>query len=209
VLRPIAQAPALSQIAIFIGLLLIFHSLGGALFDHSLRAFPSPFPHTVGFAQGYLTAHGLGTIAVVLAVSLMLYLALRYLPIGLALRAAALDPDAARLVGIRVDRMLALGWGLAAAIGALAGALIAPVVFLEPNMMTAILLYGFAAALVGGIDNPWGALPGGIIVGVIENLLGAFVIGTEFKLSAALVLIVLVLMVRPQGLFGQRVVRRV
>jgi branched-chain amino acid transport system permease protein len=145
----------------------------------------------------------------VLAVSLMLYLALRYLPIGLALRAAALDPDAARLVGIRVDRMLALGWGLAAAIGALAGALIAPVVFLEPNMMTAILLYGFAAALVGGIDNPWGALPGGIIVGVIENLLGAFVIGTEFKLSAALVLIVLVLMVRPQGLFGQRVVRRV
>jgi branched-chain amino acid transport system permease protein len=105
--------------------------------------------------------------------------------------------------------MLALGWGLAAAIGAVAGMLIAPVVYLDPNMMTSILLYGFAAALAGGLDNPWGALPGGILVGVLENLLGAFVIGTEFKLSAALLLIVLALLLRPQGLFGRRVVSRV
>jgi branched-chain amino acid transport system permease protein len=208
-LRPLAGSPVFSQIAVFIGLLLIFHALGGALFDHTLRVFPSPFPAGVGGSNAYLTAHGVGTLAVVLLVSLILFLAFRFTRLGLAMRAAALDPEAARLVGIRVDRMLALGWGLAASIGAIAGVLIAPVVFLDPNMMTSILLYGFAAALVGGIDNPWGALPGGIIVGVTENLLGAFVIGTEFKLSAALLLIVLMLLVRPQGLFGRRLVSRV
>jgi branched-chain amino acid transport system permease protein len=142
-------------------------------------------------------------------VSLALFVLFRLTRIGLAMRAAALDPDSARLMGVRVDRMLALGWGLAAAIGAVAGMLIAPVVYLDPNMMTSILLYGFAAALAGGLDNPWGALPGGILVGVLENLLGAFVIGTEFKLSAALLLIVLALLLRPQGLFGRRVVSRV
>jgi len=208
-LRPLARAPALSQIAIFIGLLLIFHALGGTVFDHTLRVLESPFPATAWYASAYLPAHGVGTLAVVLFVSLILFLALRWTRFGLAMRAAALDPEAARLLGIRVDRMLAMGWGLAAAIGAIAGILIAPVVFLDPNMMTTILLYGFAAALVGGIDNPWGALPGGIVVGVTENLLGAFVIGTEFKLSAALLLIVLMLLVRPQGLFGRKVVSRV
>jgi branched-chain amino acid transport system permease protein len=209
VLRPMARAPVLSQIAVFIGLLLIFHALTGALFDHTLRVVPSPFPAQAWYASAYLTAHGVGTLAVVLFVSLVLFLTFRWTRFGLAMRAAALDPEAARLVGIRVERMLAAGWGLAAAIGAIAGVLIAPVVYLDPNMMTSILLYGFAAALVGGIDNPWGALPGGIIVGVTENLLGAFVTGTEFKLSAALFLIVLMLLLRPQGLFGRRLVSRV
>lgn len=209
ILRPLSNAPVLSHITVFIGLLLIFHALAGALFDHTLRAFPSPFPKDVWGSSTYLSAHGLGTVLTVLAVSLMLYLVLRWTPLGLAMRAAAHDPEAARLLGVRVDRMLALGWGLAAAIGALAGMLIAPIVYLDPNMMTTILLYGFAAALVGGIDNPWGALPGGIIVGVMENLLGVFITGTEFKLSAALFLMVLVLMWRPQGLLGRRVVQRV
>jgi len=209
ILQPLANAPVLSHITVFIGLLLIFHALSGALFDHTLRAFPSPFPQGLGWSGPSLSAHGLGTLLIVLGVSLLLYLVLRLTPLGLAMRAAAQDPEAARLLGVRVDRMLALGWGLAAAIGALAGILIAPTVYLDPNMMTTILLYGFAAALVGGIDNPWGALPGGIIVGVLENLLGVFVTGTEFKLSAALVLIVLMLMVRPQGLLGRKVVQRV
>jgi branched-chain amino acid transport system permease protein len=105
--------------------------------------------------------------------------------------------------------MLALGWGLAAAIGAVAGMLIAPIVYLDPNMMTGVLIYGFAAALLGGIDNPWGAVVGGFIVGVTENLVGAYWIGTELKLSFALVLIVAVLLLRPAGLFGKVVVSRV
>jgi branched-chain amino acid transport system permease protein len=208
-LAPLARAPVLSHVTVFIGLLLILHALAGALFDHTLKTFPSPFAQQTWYASPYLSAHGAGTLLVMAGVSLALFVLFRLTRIGLAMRAAALDPDSARLMGVRVDRMLALGWGLAAAIGAVAGMLIAPVVYLDPNMMTSILLYGFAAALAGGLDNPWGALPGGILVGVLENLLGAFVIGTEFKLSAALLLIVLALLLRPQGLFGRRVVSRV
>ena len=125
------------------------------------------------------------------------------------MRAAAQDPDSARQVGIRVSWMLALGWGLAAAIGAVAGMMVAPIVYLDPNMMSGVLLYGFAAALLGGINNPWGSIAGGLLVGVIENLLGAYVIGTDLKLSLALVLIVAVLMLKPEGLFGQKLVTRV
>ncbi|MFN5509780.1 MAG: branched-chain amino acid ABC transporter permease, partial [Burkholderiales bacterium] len=132
-----------------------------------------------------------------------------FTPLGLAMRAAAQNPESARLVGVRVSWMLGMGWGLAAAIGAVAGMMVAPIVFLDPNMMGGILLYGFAAALLGGIDNPWGAVVGGFIVGVLENLLGAYVIGTDLKLTVALVLIVGTLIVRPDGLFGKAVVTRV
>jgi len=106
------------------------------------------------------------------------------------MRAAAQNHVSSRLVGIRVGWMLALGWGLAAAVGAIAGMLVAPIIYLEPNMMSGVLLYAFAAALVGGIDNPFGAVLGGFIVGVLENLIGAYVIGTELKLSVVLVLII-------------------
>jgi branched-chain amino acid transport system permease protein len=138
-----------------------------------------------------------------------LYAFFKFTPIGLAMRAAAQNPESARLVGIRVSWMLAVGWGLAAAIGAIAGMMVAPIVYLDPNMMSGILLYGFAAALLGGIDNPGGAVIGGLIVGVLENLLGAYVIGTELKLSVALVLIVATLTLKPNGLFGKHVVTRV
>jgi branched-chain amino acid transport system permease protein len=146
---------------------------------------------------------------VMLIVVLALFAFFRYTPVGLAMRAAAQNPDSARLVGIRVSWMLGLGWGLAAAIGAVAGMMVAPIVFLDPNMMAGILLYGFAAALLGGIDNPWGAVVGGFVVGVLENLLGAYVIGTELKLTVALVLIVVTLTLKPNGLFGKAVVTRV
>jgi branched-chain amino acid transport system permease protein len=125
------------------------------------------------------------------------------------MRAAAQNPESSRLVGIRVGWMLALGWGLAAAVGAVAGMMVAPIVYLDPNMMGGVLLYAFAAALVGGIDNPWGAVIGGFLVGVLENVLGAFVIGNELKLSVALVLIIGVLLVKPSGFFGRVQVSRV
>jgi branched-chain amino acid transport system permease protein len=125
------------------------------------------------------------------------------------MRAAAQNPESSRLVGIRVGWMLALGWGLAAAVGAVAGMMVAPIVYLDPNMMGGVLLYAFAAALVGGIDNPAGAVVGGFVVGVLENVLGAFVIGNELKLSVALVIIIGVLLVRPSGFFGRVQVTRV
>ena len=125
------------------------------------------------------------------------------------MRAVAHNPTSARLVGIRVAWTLALGWGLAAAIGAIAGMLIAPLTFLDPNMMTGILLYAFAAALLGGVDSPPGAVLGGLIVGVLENLLGAYVVGPQLKLTVALAIVILVLIFRPRGLLGRVIVRRV
>ena len=208
ILKPVEKAPVLTNVIVFIGLLVIFNSLAGWIFDHTIKPFPSPFPKLSG-AGLLISGHDLGSIAVMLVVLALLYSFLRFTPVGLAMRAAAQNPESARLVGIRVSWMLGLGWGLSAAIGAVAGMMVAPVVYLDPNMMGGILLYGFAAALLGGIDNPWGAVIGGFIVGVLENLLGAYVIGTELKLTVALVLIVTILTVKPNGLFGKTVVTRV
>jgi branched-chain amino acid transport system permease protein len=150
-------------------------------------------------------------IAVTLVVLLFLYVFFRYTRVGLAMRAAAGNPESARLVGIRVGWMVALGWGMAAAIGAIAGMLIAPVVFLEPNMMLSILLYGFAGAVLGGLTSPGGAVIGGFSLGVLENLAGTYipVVGSELKHPIALVVIVAVLVLKPGGLFGRVAVQRV
>jgi branched-chain amino acid transport system permease protein len=148
---------------------------------------------------------------VTLGVLVFLFVFFRYTRIGLAMRAAAGNPVSARLVGIRVAWMVALGWGMAAAIGAIAGMLIAPVVFLEPNMMISILLYGFAGAVLGGLTSPGGAVIGGFAIGIMENLAGTYipVVGGELKLTIALVVIVVVLIFRPGGLFGRTAVLRV
>ena len=209
ILRPVEKAPVLTNVIVFIGLLLIVNALAGWIFDHTLKSFPSPFPKDAFFSSRFFNAHAVGSAAVMVGVLLALFAFFRFTPIGLAMRAAAQNADSARLVGIRVSWMLGLGWGLAAAIGAVAGMMVAPVVFLDPNMMAGILLYGFAAALLGGIDNPVGAVLGGFVVGVLENLLGAYVIGTELKLTVALVLIVATLTLKPDGLLGKKVVTRV
>ncbi|HEU4644563.1 MAG TPA: branched-chain amino acid ABC transporter permease [Burkholderiales bacterium] len=208
IIRPVENAPVLAVVVVFIALLVILNSVTGWIFSYTIKTFPSPFPAEPIFGQ-YITSHQGGAIGVTLVVLLLLYLFFRYTPLGLALRAAAQNPDSARLVGIRVGWMLALGWGLAAAIGGVAGMMVAPIVFLDPNMMGGVLLYAFAAALVGGIDNPAGAVFGGFLVGVLENVLGAFVIGNELKLAVALVLIIGVLVVRPSGFFGKVLVTRV
>jgi len=208
-LKPVEKAPVLTNVIVFIGLLVIFNSMAGWIFDHTIKAFRSPFPKEGWMVTKYFSGHEIGSILVTLIVLAALYSFFRFTPLGLAMRAAAQNPVSSRLVGIRVSWMLALGWGLAAGIGAIAGMMVAPIVYLDPNMMSGILLYGFAGALLGGIDNPWGAVVGGFIVGVLENILGAYVIGTELKLTVALVLIVTVLTLKPSGLFGKVVVTRV
>jgi len=207
VIRPVEKAPVLAVVVVFIALLVIFTSITGWIYSYTIKTFPSPFPQSFGI--GYMSPHEVGAIGVTLVVLVILYAFFRFTPLGLAMRAAAQNPESARLVGIRVGWMLALGWGLAAAIGSIAGMMVAPIVFLDPNMMGGILLYAFAAALVGGIDSPGGAVFGGFLVGVLENVLGAFVIGNELKLAVALVLIVGVLVVRPSGFFGKVLVNRV
>jgi len=208
IIRPVENAPVLAVVVVFIALLVILNSVTGWIFSYTIKPFPSPFPAEPIFGK-YMSAHEAGAIGVTLVVLLLLYAFFRFTPLGLAMRAAAQNPDSARLVGIRVGWMLALGWGLAAAIGGVAGMMVAPIVYLDPNMMGGVLLYAFAAALVGGVDNPGGAVLGGFMVGVLENVLGAFVIGNELKLAVALVLIIGVLVVKPSGLFGKVFVTRV
>jgi len=208
VVQPVENASILSVVIVFIGLLVILNSLAGWIFTYTIKPFPSPFPAEPLFGNTFVTSHELGAIGVTLLVLLAVFAFFRFTPLGLAMRAAAQNPESSRLVGVRVGWMLALGWGLASAIGAIAGIMVAPTVFLEPNMMSGILLYAFAAALLGGIDSPGGAVLGGFIVGVLENVVGS-VLGTELKLTVALVLIVGVLVIRPSGLFGKVHVTRV
>jgi branched-chain amino acid transport system permease protein len=209
VVRPVEHAPVLAVVTVFIALLVILNSLAGWIYTYTIKSFPSPFPKEPLFGIRFMSAHELGAIGVTLAVLAALYLFFRFTPLGLAMRAAAQNPVSSRLVGIRVGWMLALGWGLAAAVGAVAGMMVAPIVYLDPNMMAGILLYAFAGALLGGIDNPLGAVLGGFAVGIIENLAGAYLVGTELKLTVALVIIVSVLVVKPSGLLGRTVLSRV
>jgi len=212
VIRPVENAPILTIVIVCIGLLVILNSVAGWIYSYIQKPFPSPFPSkpiklgNIGFGT-----HDLGEIGITLVVLLLLFLFFRYTTLGLAMRAAAQNPMSSRLVGIRVGWMLALGWGLAAAFGAVAGMMIAPIVFLDPNMMVGIQIYAFAAATVGGFTSPLGAVVGGLLVGVTENLVGTYVsfIGTELKLTVALAMIIIVLLVRPSGLFGRSFVRRV
>jgi branched-chain amino acid transport system permease protein len=158
-----------------------------------------------------ISVQDIGIVVVSIVLVALLGLFFRYTKLGLALRAVALNPDSSRLVGVRVGWMLALGWGIAAVLGAVAGMMIAPVVFLDPNMMQTILLYAFAAAVLGGLDSPVGALVGGILLGLTITMLERYVgfVGSTLKLPAALLLILVVLLVRPGGLFGSVAVRRV
>jgi branched-chain amino acid transport system permease protein len=208
VIRPVENAPVLAAVIVTIALLLIFNSLAGWIYSYTVQDFPSPFPDRP-LLHSLLTTRDLGVIAVTLIMLVLLFLFFRFTSTGLAMRAAAQNPASARLCGIPVGRMLAIGWGLAAAIGATAGIMVAPVLFLDPNMMGGVLLYAFAGALLGGITSPVGAVVGGLIVGVTENLVGTYLIASQLKLTVALALIILVLVFRPNGLFGTGIVRRV
>jgi len=212
VIRPVENAPILTIVIVTIGLLVILNSVAGWIYSYIQKPFPSPFPSKpIKLGNIVFGTHDLGEIGITLVVLLLLFLFFRYTTLGLAMRAAAQNPMSSRLVGIRVGWMLALGWGLAAAFGAVAGMMIAPIVFLDPNMMVGIQIYAFAAATVGGFTSPLGAVVGGLLVGVTENLVGTYVsfIGTELKLTVALAMIIIVLLVRPSGLFGRSFVRRV
>jgi branched-chain amino acid transport system permease protein len=210
-MAPIRSAPILSHLVAYIALFAILNSTAGFIWEFEIKPFPAPFGSAPLLGNGLLSTHQAAMIAVTFGMLCLLFMFFRYTKLGLAMRAAAENPSSARLVGINVGWTVALGWGMAAAIGAVAGMLIAPVVFLEPNMMVSILLYGFAGAVLGGLTSPGGAAFGGFAVGVVENLAGTYVpvVGPELKLSIALILIVSVLVVKPAGLFGRKTVERV
>src|SRR6266511_2131239 len=212
IIRPVESAPVLTLVIVTLGLALMFNGASAWIWGGAVHQFDSPFStrpiHVAGVA---FSIQDLGIIAVSLVLVFLLWLLFQFTKVGLALRASALNPEATRFVGIRVGWMLALGWGLAAAIGAVSGMMAAPLVFLDPNMMVAILLYAFAAAVLGGLDSPVGAIVGGLVFGVLLNLVSAYwgFVGGALKLPVGLAVILLVLLVRPSGLFGTRAVRKV
>lgn len=212
VIRPIENAPQLTIVIVTLGLLISFNGVAGWIWGYVLKSFPSPFPATpVRFGGVAFGEQDLGVIGVSLGTLCLMYLLFQYTKLGLALRAAALYPQQSRLMGIRVSWMLALGWGLASVVGAVSGIMIAPVVFLDPNMMQGVIVYAFAAAVLGGVESPVGAVIGGLTLGVLLNLLGTYVdfIGTDLRLPVAFAIIIVVLLIRPAGLFGRVHVRRV
>jgi branched-chain amino acid transport system permease protein len=209
--KPLAKAPVLTNVAGFIALFAIINSSAGLIWDFTIKQYPTPFGSSPFLGSQLISTHQAGMIGVTIMLLLALYFFFQYTRIGLAMRAAASVPESARLVGINTSWMIALGWGMATAIGAIAGMLIAPVVFLEPNMMGGVLIYGFAAAVLGGLTSPFGAVVGGFLVGIFENLAGTYIpgVGNELKLPIALALIISVLVVKPAGLFGRHIVKRV
>jgi branched-chain amino acid transport system permease protein len=212
VIQPVSHGSVLTIVIMTIGLVLVFNGLAGLIWSAEIRAFPSPFPNdTWRIGDVAISQESVGTFAVVLAMVGLLWAFFQFTKTGLALRASALNPEASRLVGVRVGWMLAIGWGLAAMLGAVAGMLSAPTLFLEPNMMQVTLIYAFAAAVLGGIDSPFGAVTGGILLGVGLNLIGEYIdfVGADLRLPVALLVILIVLLVRPAGLFGKPVTRRV
>jgi len=211
-IAPVANTSVLAVVIVTIGLLLTFNGLASFIWSPEPQAFPSPFPNetwTIGSVS--ISQRDLGTLIVVLGLVVILWAFFQFTKIGLALRASALNPDASRLVGVRVGWMLAIGWGLAASLGAVAGMLAAPSFLLSPTLMQAVLIYAFAAAVLGGIDSPIGAVVGGLILGVGLNLIETYIdfVGADLKLPVALLIILIVLLVRPAGIFGKPVVRRV
>ena len=209
--KPLAKAPILTNVAGFIALYAIINSVAGLIWDFTIKQYPTPFGSSPFLGSQLISTHQAGMIGVTVLLLILLFFFFQYTRIGLAMRAAASLPESARLVGINTSWMIALGWGMAAAIGSIAGMLIAPVVFLEPNMMGGVLIYGFAAAVLGGLTSPLGAVVGGFLVGVFENLAGTYIpgVGNELKLPIALALIIVVLVVKPAGLFGRPIVKRV
>src|SRR5438128_4005674 len=208
VIRPVERAPVLTLVIVTLGLATLINGLAGFFFGYLPRSFPSPFSvQTVDILGAAASWQDLGVMAVSGVVLVLVFFMLQRTSVGLAMRAAAHNPVASRLLGIRVSWMLALGWGLASAVGAVSGIMVAPILYLEPNMMQTVIIYAFAAAVLAGIESPLGAVIGALIVGVTVNLVGAYVVGGDLELAVALAIIVGVLVLKPNGLFGRAAVR--
>ena len=211
IIRPVEGGEVLTLVIVTLGLYILVNSLAGWIWGFGNRAFPSLFGDgSFDVAGATIPLESLGIVAVLIALVAILFAVFQRTKVGLAMRAVAMNPESSRLHGISVGRTLMIGWGVAALVGALAGALIAPRLFLDVNFMGAVLIYSFAAATLGGFDSPLGALIGGWIVGIAEGLAGTYVdfIGSDLKILVPLTVILVVLLFRPTGLFGSAEVAR-
>jgi branched-chain amino acid transport system permease protein len=212
IIRKFERGPELTLILVTIALFVIFNGLVQWIWGPDTKAFLGPFngkPFTIGSVA--IAREDVGIIVVTLISVVILWLFFRFTKLGLAMRAAAIAPVPSRLMGVRVGWMYAMGWGFAAMLGAVSGMMVAPILFLDPSMMQSVLIYAFAAAVLGGIESPVGAVVGGLLLGVATTLLSAYVsfISVDLQLPIAFSVLILVLLFRPAGLLGRQVVRRV
>lgn len=208
--RPVESGPHLNAVVVTLGVFIFLQGLAGMLFGGGFRSFPAPFSNR-NYQLGEVSTVSPFEIFVIVSVgivALLLFGLFRYTDVGLRMRAAAFEGEVARMLGVRVGRMLTLGWALAAVAGSLAGVLVAPSVFLHPNNMDGVFVFGFTAAVVGGLDSPGGAIVGGLGLGVLLSYVASYA-GGDLQALSALAVLVLILMVRPQGLFTSTATRRV
>jgi branched-chain amino acid transport system permease protein len=211
IIRPTLGKPELNAVIITIGLLVLLEGLAGIFYGGQYRSFPAAFPVTglhVGSTYLGVSRFDVFVAAATLAATLLLALGFKYTSAGLRMRAAAFNATVARLSGIRVARVITVGWALAGLIGALAGVLVSPTTFLYPNSMDTILVFGFTAAVIGGLDSPAGAVVGGLLLGIVLSYAGGY-LGSQVTALVALGILVVVLMIRPAGIFSHAGVRRV
>jgi branched-chain amino acid transport system permease protein len=212
VIRPVQHRSVIALVIITVGMFILIDGLVTWKWGADLKFMPAPFGNTVYHAGGVaFSRQDIGVLLVSILSVILLWVLFQFTKVGLAMRAAALRPAAASLVGVRVDWMLATGWGLAAVLGAVAGLMTEPTTFLQPTMMQAILLYSFAAAVLGGLESPAGSVVGGLLLGVFLNLVGQYVgfATSELRLPIAFAVLLVVLLLKPNGLFGRKQVRRV
>jgi branched-chain amino acid transport system permease protein len=210
-IRPVEKAPPINAVIVAIGLLIFLQAIAGMIWGGTPRSFPPAFSirgYDIGGHHVLFGPFDLFTVLAVLAAALLLLVLFRGTSIGLQMRASAFEPQVARLQGVRVGRMLTLGWALASAAGSLAGVLIAPAVFVGPNNFDPVTVFGFTAAVLGGLDSPLGAVVGGLVLGLSLSYVAGYA-GSALVTLAALAILIAVLMVRPEGLFAAAKARRV
>ncbi|HYS31873.1 MAG TPA: branched-chain amino acid ABC transporter permease [Streptosporangiaceae bacterium] len=210
VVRPVENKPPLNAVIVTIGLLILIEGVAGIIYGGQFKSFPPEYSIVglkIGSTSLGLSRNDIFITAAVLLVAVALYVIFTYTRVGLRLRASAFNPAVARLLGVRVGRVLTLGWALAGLIGALAGVLVTPSTFLYPNSMDSIFVLGFTAAIIGGLDSPVGAVAGGLILGVVLEYTGY--LGSDVVLLFGLAALIVVLMIRPSGLFSTAASRRV
>jgi branched-chain amino acid transport system permease protein len=210
-IRRVESAPPLNAVIVALGLLILLQAAAGMIWGNSPRAFPAAFSirgYDIGSTRVLFAPNDTFIVLVVLGVAVGLGVLFRVTPLGLRMRAAAFEPEVARLLGVRVGQMFTVGWALAALVGSLAGLLVAPSVFVGPNNFDPILIFGFTAAVLGGLDSPLGAVIGGLLLGLALSYVSGYE-GSSMVTLAALVILLAVLMVRPTGLFSAVQSRRV
>jgi branched-chain amino acid transport system permease protein len=210
-IRRVEGGPPLNAVIVALGLLILLEAIAGMIWGNTPRSFPPAFSivgYEVGGTRVLFSPNDTFTVLVVIGVALALAAFFRGTAIGLKMRASAFRPEVARMLGVRVGHMLTLGWALAALVGSLAGVLVAPQVFVGPNQFDSILIFGFTAAVIGGLDSPVGAVVGGVLLGLALSYVSGYE-GSSLVTLAALVVLIAVLMIRPNGLFSSAQERRV